>query len=161
MLDTPEPLRNLADLIAAQLEYHKKAYEILSELAPVVDGLQVEQEVGAEAVGAIIIRLMCESRPAIGRAGNCLEVHASCFKRAFRVHVLPSLPNFSCGARWEIQNAGVTRTICFNGLCCSMRSVSDGHLTRDKTLTRPMHLSCGTGYAGPMIVQATTRLSAS
>ncbi|KAI9865162.1 MAG: hypothetical protein M1813_002482 [Trichoglossum hirsutum] len=46
VLDTPEPLRNLADLIAAQLEYHKKAYEILSELAPVVDGLQVEQEVG-------------------------------------------------------------------------------------------------------------------
>ncbi|CZT03817.1 probable BAR domain protein [Rhynchosporium agropyri] len=45
VLDTPEPLRNLADLIAAQLEFHKKAYEILSELAPVVDGLQVEQEV--------------------------------------------------------------------------------------------------------------------
>ncbi|PWY73576.1 BAR domain protein [Aspergillus heteromorphus CBS 117.55] len=44
VLDTPEPLRNLADLIAAQLEYHKRAYEILSELAPVVDGLQVEQE---------------------------------------------------------------------------------------------------------------------
>jgi hypothetical protein len=47
VLDTPEPLRNLADLIAAQLEFHKKAYEILSELAPVVDGLQVEQEVSA------------------------------------------------------------------------------------------------------------------
>ncbi|KAG9240082.1 BAR domain-containing family protein [Calycina marina] len=45
VLDTPEPLRNLADLIAAQLEFHRKAYEILSELAPVVDGLQVEQEV--------------------------------------------------------------------------------------------------------------------
>ncbi|KAF3052875.1 hypothetical protein E8E11_010785 [Didymella keratinophila] len=45
VLDTPEPLRNLADLIAAQLEYHKKAYEILSELAPIVDQLQVEQEV--------------------------------------------------------------------------------------------------------------------
>jgi hypothetical protein len=45
VLDTPEPLRNLAELIAAQLEYHKKAYEILSELAPVVDQLQVEQEV--------------------------------------------------------------------------------------------------------------------
>ncbi|EAS29431.3 BAR domain-containing protein [Coccidioides immitis RS] len=44
VLDTPEPLRNLADLVAAQLEYHKKAYEILSELAPVIDGLQVEQE---------------------------------------------------------------------------------------------------------------------
>ena len=45
VLDTPEPLRNLADLIAAQVEYHKRAYEILSELAPVVDQLQVEQEV--------------------------------------------------------------------------------------------------------------------
>lgn len=44
MLDTPEPLRNLAELIAAQLEFHRKAYEILSELAPVVDGLQLEQE---------------------------------------------------------------------------------------------------------------------
>ncbi|KAK2732452.1 hypothetical protein FQN57_002637 [Myotisia sp. PD_48] len=44
VIDTPEPLRNLADLIAAQLEYHKKAYEILSELGPIVDGLQVEQE---------------------------------------------------------------------------------------------------------------------
>ncbi|KAI9677769.1 MAG: hypothetical protein M1829_002541 [Trizodia sp. TS-e1964] len=45
VLDTPEPLRNIADLIAAQLEYHKRAFEILSELAPVIDGLQVEQEV--------------------------------------------------------------------------------------------------------------------
>lgn len=48
VLDTPEPLRNLADLIAAQLEFHKRSYEILSELAPVVDGLQVEQEVCTE-----------------------------------------------------------------------------------------------------------------
>lgn len=45
VLDTPEPLRNLADLIAAQLEFHKRAYEVLSELAPVVDQLQVDQEV--------------------------------------------------------------------------------------------------------------------
>ncbi|KAI0165010.1 BAR domain-containing family protein [Xylariaceae sp. FL1272] len=44
VLDTPEPLRNLAELIAAQVEYHKKAYEILNELAPVIEGLQVEQE---------------------------------------------------------------------------------------------------------------------
>ncbi|KAK7415616.1 BAR domain-containing protein [Neonectria punicea] len=44
VLDTPEPLRNLAELIAAQIEYHKKAYEVLSELAPVVEGLQTEQE---------------------------------------------------------------------------------------------------------------------
>ncbi|KAK7928126.1 BAR domain-containing family protein [Apiospora marii] len=44
VLDTPEPLRNLAELIAAQVEYHKKAYEILNELSPVIEGLQVEQE---------------------------------------------------------------------------------------------------------------------
>lgn len=44
VLDTPEPLRNLAELVAAQVEYHKRAYEILNELAPVIDGLQVEQE---------------------------------------------------------------------------------------------------------------------
>ncbi|KAI1848211.1 hypothetical protein JX265_011743 [Neoarthrinium moseri] len=44
VLDTPEPLRNLAELIQAQVEYHKKAYEILNELAPVIEGLQVEQE---------------------------------------------------------------------------------------------------------------------
>ncbi|KAL7926351.1 BAR domain-containing family protein [Trichoderma austrokoningii] len=46
VLDTPEPLRNLAELVAAQMEYHKKAYEVLSELAPVLETLQTEQEVG-------------------------------------------------------------------------------------------------------------------
>lgn len=45
VLDTPEPLRNLSELIAAQIEYHKKAYEVLSELAPVIENLQTEQEV--------------------------------------------------------------------------------------------------------------------
>ena len=45
VLDTPEPLRNLSELINAQMEYYKKSYEILSELAPIIDGLQVEQEV--------------------------------------------------------------------------------------------------------------------
>ncbi|KAJ8610996.1 hypothetical protein MRB53_038209 [Persea americana] len=45
VLDTPEPLRNLSELIAAQLAYHKRAYEILTELAPVIDGLQEQQEV--------------------------------------------------------------------------------------------------------------------
>jgi hypothetical protein len=34
----------LAELIAAQIEYHKKATEILSELQPVIEGLQTEQE---------------------------------------------------------------------------------------------------------------------
>lgn len=49
VLDTPEPLRNLAELISAQMEYHKKAYEILSELAPTIEGLQVEQEASRAA----------------------------------------------------------------------------------------------------------------
>ncbi|KAG6042045.1 hypothetical protein E4U41_006722 [Claviceps citrina] len=44
VLDSPEPLRNLSELIAAQIEYHKKAYEVLSELAPIVEGLQTAQE---------------------------------------------------------------------------------------------------------------------
>lgn len=44
VLDTPEPLRNLADLIAAQLAFHKASFELLSELAPEIDQLQVEQE---------------------------------------------------------------------------------------------------------------------
>lgn len=45
VLDTPEPLRNLSELIAAQMEYHKRAHEILTELAPAIDTLQEEQEV--------------------------------------------------------------------------------------------------------------------
>ncbi|KAK9463766.1 BAR domain-containing family protein [Lipomyces oligophaga] len=44
VLDTPEPLRNLTDLVAAQLAYHKASFEILSELAPEIDQLQTEQE---------------------------------------------------------------------------------------------------------------------
>lgn len=44
VLDTPEPLRNLADLVQAQLEFHKKAFEVYSELAPLIENLQVEQE---------------------------------------------------------------------------------------------------------------------
>jgi hypothetical protein len=44
VLDTPEPMRNLAELIAAQIEYHKKASEVLSELAPIIENLQTEQE---------------------------------------------------------------------------------------------------------------------
>ena len=45
VLDTPEPLRNLSELIAAQLEFHKRSAEILSELAPMIEGLQEDQEV--------------------------------------------------------------------------------------------------------------------
>lgn len=55
VLDTPEPLRNLADLIAAQLDFHKKAFEILSELAPEVEALQIEQEVSRSIFLYLII----------------------------------------------------------------------------------------------------------
>lgn len=40
----PEPFRNLADLVAAQLQYFKEAQELLSDLAPELDEIQVTQE---------------------------------------------------------------------------------------------------------------------
>ncbi|KAJ2956269.1 hypothetical protein NQZ79_g7865 [Umbelopsis isabellina] len=43
-LENPEPLRNLADLIAAQVAYYKEAHELLAELAPEIDEMQVTQE---------------------------------------------------------------------------------------------------------------------
>lgn len=58
-------MRNLADLIAAQLEFHKRSYEILSELAPAVDGLQVEQEVCRFLISCECLTV---SRPATVRA---------------------------------------------------------------------------------------------
>ncbi|KAK9760553.1 BAR domain-containing protein [Basidiobolus ranarum] len=44
VVETPEPLRNLADLVAAQLAYYKKGFELLSEIAPEIDEMQVTQE---------------------------------------------------------------------------------------------------------------------
>ncbi|KAG0222008.1 hypothetical protein BGW42_007760 [Actinomortierella wolfii] len=44
VLESPEPLRNLADMVAAQAQFYKEAYEILSEVAPEIDELQVTQE---------------------------------------------------------------------------------------------------------------------
>jgi len=43
---TPEPLRNLLELIKAQEEFHKQAAEILSGVLSEVETLQGEQEVG-------------------------------------------------------------------------------------------------------------------
>ncbi|KAF9419063.1 hypothetical protein BGZ94_009531 [Podila epigama] len=40
----PEPLRNLADMVAAQLAFYKDAFEILNDVAPEIDSLQVTQE---------------------------------------------------------------------------------------------------------------------
>lgn len=45
VLDTPEPLRNLAELIQAQLEFHKQAFDIYSKLAGEINSLQDAQEV--------------------------------------------------------------------------------------------------------------------
>ncbi|KAI8086538.1 Bin/amphiphysin/Rvs domain for vesicular trafficking-domain-containing protein [Halteromyces radiatus] len=43
-LENPEPLRNLADFVHAQVNYYKEAQELLSELAPELDEIQVTQE---------------------------------------------------------------------------------------------------------------------
>ncbi|RCH89930.1 hypothetical protein CU098_010011, partial [Rhizopus stolonifer] len=43
-LENPEPFRNLADLVQAQLQYFKEAQELLSDLAPELDEIQVTQE---------------------------------------------------------------------------------------------------------------------
>ncbi|CAG8442701.1 6537_t:CDS:2 [Ambispora leptoticha] len=44
ILEKPEPLRNLADLLNAQMAFYKEAYESLAELAPEIDEMQVTQE---------------------------------------------------------------------------------------------------------------------
>ncbi|CAJ0875188.1 8454_t:CDS:2 [Entrophospora sp. SA101] len=44
ILNMPEPLLNLSDLVNAQLAFHKEAYEILRELAPEIDDIHVTQE---------------------------------------------------------------------------------------------------------------------
>ncbi|SAM05195.1 hypothetical protein [Absidia glauca] len=43
-LENPEPLRNLADFVHAQVNYYKEAQELLAELAPELDEIQVSQE---------------------------------------------------------------------------------------------------------------------
>lgn len=44
VVESPEILRNLSDLVNAQLAFYKEAFEALSELAPEIDELQVTQE---------------------------------------------------------------------------------------------------------------------
>ncbi|KAF1823346.1 uncharacterized protein K489DRAFT_193243 [Dissoconium aciculare CBS 342.82] len=44
VLDTPEPLRNLSELIKAQAEYHARAAEILEDVSKSISDLQMEQE---------------------------------------------------------------------------------------------------------------------
>ncbi|EIE89779.1 hypothetical protein G6F46_009373 [Rhizopus delemar] len=43
-LENPEFYRNLSDLVTAQLQYFKEAQELLSDLAPELDEIQVTQE---------------------------------------------------------------------------------------------------------------------
>jgi hypothetical protein len=44
VLDTPEPLRNLSELVRAQAEYHARAAEILEEVSKNIGEIQMEQE---------------------------------------------------------------------------------------------------------------------
>ncbi|CAN6630785.1 hypothetical protein TRVA0_012S03114 [Trichomonascus vanleenenianus] len=44
VLDSPEPLRNLVELVNAQLAFHKAASEVLNQLAPEIEQLQNDQE---------------------------------------------------------------------------------------------------------------------
>lgn len=44
VLDTPEPLRNLTELITAQLAFYKAGSEVLGQLLPELEQLQSEQE---------------------------------------------------------------------------------------------------------------------
>ncbi len=43
-LDTPEPLRNLTELLKAQAEYHQRAADILEEVGKEVGEIQMQQE---------------------------------------------------------------------------------------------------------------------
>ena len=44
VLDTPEPLRNLSELVRAQAEFHARAAEILEEVSKNIGEIQMEQE---------------------------------------------------------------------------------------------------------------------
>ncbi|ORX59311.1 hypothetical protein BCR36DRAFT_579889 [Piromyces finnis] len=44
VIESSEPLKNLNSFIEAQLEYHKKCYEILSELSPEINELELNNE---------------------------------------------------------------------------------------------------------------------
>ncbi|KAK0934645.1 BAR domain-containing protein [Friedmanniomyces endolithicus] len=44
VLDTPEPLRNVAALVQAQAEFHARSAEILEEVAKTIDEIQMDQE---------------------------------------------------------------------------------------------------------------------
>ena len=44
VLDTPEPLRNIVELVKAQAEFHQRAADILEEVGKTISEIQVEQE---------------------------------------------------------------------------------------------------------------------
>ena len=44
VLDTPEPLRNIAELAKAQAEFHARAAEILEDVSKDISDIQMEQE---------------------------------------------------------------------------------------------------------------------
>ncbi|KAK9739886.1 BAR domain-containing protein [Basidiobolus ranarum] len=44
VVESPEPLRNLADFVASQLTFYKEASELLSDVAPDINEIQMTQE---------------------------------------------------------------------------------------------------------------------
>lgn len=46
VLDTPEPLKHVAELVRAQAEYHARAAEVLEEVSKSIADIQMEQESG-------------------------------------------------------------------------------------------------------------------
>lgn len=44
ILDAPEPIRNLSELVTAQLAYHKASVEILSKVLPEIEELHADQQ---------------------------------------------------------------------------------------------------------------------
>ncbi|KAK9763562.1 BAR domain-containing protein [Basidiobolus ranarum] len=44
VVENPEPLRNLSDLVSSQLNFFKEAYELLTDVALDIDEIQVTQE---------------------------------------------------------------------------------------------------------------------
>lgn len=44
VIDNPEPLRNIAELVAAQMDFYKESYELLADIAPEIDEIQVTHE---------------------------------------------------------------------------------------------------------------------
>jgi hypothetical protein len=44
VVESPEPLRNLSDLVTSQIDFYKEAYELLADISPEIEEIQSNQE---------------------------------------------------------------------------------------------------------------------